>query len=78
MLYFKDGSKYLDTRTLKTYESIVDPKEFFRIHKSYLANMSCIVEYVHSDGHYVLLANKIELPVARNRVADFVKVLKGL
>jgi two-component system LytT family response regulator len=78
MLYFKDGSKYLDTRTLKTYESIVDPKEFFRIHKSYLANISCIVEYVHSDGHYVLLANKIELPVARNRVADFVKVLKGL
>lgn len=78
MLYFNDGTRYLDTRTLKTYESIVDEKSFFRIHKSYLANMAYIVDYVHSDGHYVVLTNKVELPVARNRVSDFVKLLKGL
>ncbi len=78
MLYFNDGSKYLDTRTLKTYETIVDEKSFFRIHKSYLVNMAYLVEYLHSDGHYVVLSNKVELPVARNRVSDFVKVLKGL
>lgn len=78
MLYFNDGSKYLDTRTLKTYESIVDGNSFFRIHKSYLVNMNYMVEYLHSDGHYVVLTNKVELPVARNRVSDFVKVLKGL
>jgi two-component system LytT family response regulator len=78
MLYFNDGSKYLDTRTLKTYESIVDTNAFFRIHKSYLANLSYMTEYLHSEGHYIVLSNKVELPVARNRVADFVKVLKGL
>lgn len=78
MLHFQDGSRYLDTRTLKTYESIVDEKAFFRIHKSYLVNMNFMVEYMHSEGHYVVLTNKVELPVARNRVSDFVKVLKGL
>jgi two-component system, LytTR family, response regulator len=78
MLYFNDGTKYLDTRTLKTYESIVDPNAFFRIHKSYLANLSYMVEYLHSEGHYIVLSNKVELPVARNRVSDFIKVLKGL
>jgi two-component system LytT family response regulator len=78
LLHFIDGSKYLDTRTLKTYESIVDDKTFFRIHKSYLINMNYLTEYLHSDGHYIILNNKMELPVARNRVSEFVKVLKGL
>jgi two-component system LytT family response regulator len=78
MLYFNDGTRYLDTRTLKTYESIVDENSFFRIHKSFLVNMSYLVEYLHSEGHYVVLNNKVELPVARNRVSDFVKALKGL
>ena len=78
MLYFNDGSRYLDTRTLKTYESIVDENSFFRIHKSFLVNLSYLVEYLHSEGHYVVLNNKVELPVARNRVSDFVKALKGL
>ena len=31
-IYFKDGTRYLDTRTLKTYESLLDPMKFSRIH----------------------------------------------
>jgi two-component system LytT family response regulator len=77
MLFFKDGTKYLDTRTLKIYESILDDNNFFRVHKSYIVNIDFIQDYIHSEGHYVILKNKIEIPVARNRVQDFVKTLKG-
>ncbi|PKR79859.1 DNA-binding response regulator [Brumimicrobium salinarum] len=78
MLYFKDGTRYLDTRTLKVYESILNTDKFYRIHKSYIINMDMIKEYVSEDGYTVILKNKIELPVARNRVSAFLKTIKEM
>jgi len=78
MLYFTDGKRYLDTRTLKVYESILNPKEFYRIHKSHIINLESLKEYMNDDGHMAILKNGIVLPVARNRVSSFVKTLKQL
>ena len=75
-IYFQDGTRYLDTRTLKTYESILDPSKFFRIHKSHIINLQLLIEYVNEDGHFAVLKNGLRIPVARNRVTDFVKMLK--
>jgi two-component system LytT family response regulator len=77
MLYFKDGTRYLDTRTLKVYEEILDDTAFYRIHKSYIVNMDMIKEYLSEDGHIIELKNNVQLPVARNRVSAFLKTLKG-
>lgn len=78
MIYFTDGKRYLDTRTLKVYEGILNPKEFYRIHKSYIINMDQLKEYVNEDGHFSVLKNGKLLPVARNRVPEFVKTIKSL
>jgi len=78
MLYFSDGKRYLDTRTLKIYESILNPKEFYRIHKSYIISIAELKEYINEDGHFAVLKNGKLLPVARNRVSTFVKTLKAL
>lgn len=78
MIYFKEGTRYLDTRTLKIYEEILNDTHFYRIHKSYIVNMNMIKEYVSEDGHTLVLKNGIELPVARNRVSTFLKTLKGI
>ena len=75
-IYFKEGNRYLDTRTLKTYESILDRTKFFRVHKSHIINLTMLVEYLSDDGHFAVLKNGLRIPVARNRVADFVKLLK--
>lgn len=75
-IYFKDGTRYLDTRTLKTYESILDEQKFARIHKSHIINLNELSEYLNEDGHYAVLKNGLKIPVARNRVTDFVKMLK--
>ncbi|TNF47956.1 MAG: response regulator [Bacteroidetes bacterium] len=75
-IYFKDGTRYLDTRTLKTYESILNPAKFFRIHKSHIINLDLLSEYVNEDGHFAVLKGGLRIPVARNRVTDFVKMLK--
>lgn len=75
-IYFEDGTRYLDTRTLKIYENILNPAKFFRIHKSHIINLSRLVEYTNDDGHYAILKGGLKVPVARNRVSEFVKLLK--
>ena len=78
VLYFSDGSRYLDTRTLKIYEGILNPSIFYRIHKSHIVNMNYLKEYLNEDGHFAVLKNGKLLSVARNRVSSFVKTLKSL
>lgn len=78
MIYFSDGKRYLDTRTLKIYESILNPKEFYRIHKSHIISIQELKEYINEDGHFAVLKSGKLLPVARNRVSTFVKTLKAL
>lgn len=77
-LFFVDGSKYLDTRTLAVYEQLLNPQHFFRIHKSHIINLDFLTEYVHDDGNHVLLKNGTKLAVARNRVPDFLKKIREL
>lgn len=78
LLFFADGTKYLDTRTLAVYEQLLNPQSFFRIHKSYIVNLDFLTEYLHDDGNHVLLKNGTKLAVARNRVPDFLKRIKEL
>ncbi len=75
-IYFVDGTRYLDTRTLKVYENLLNPEKFCRIHKSHIINLDMLREYINEDGHFAVLAGGKKIPVARNRVTDFVKMLK--
>ena len=75
-IYFEDNTRYLDTRTLKIYENILDPAKFFRVHKSHIINLGRLKEYINEDGHFAVLQGGLKIPVARNRVAEFVKLLK--
>lgn len=76
MIYFEDGTRYLDTRTLKVYENLLNPEKFCRVHKSHIINLDRLLEYVNEDGHFAVLKGGIRVPVARNRVTEFVKMLK--
>ena len=78
LLYFTDGTRYLDTRTLKTYENMLDPSRFIRIHKSHIINLDRLTEYITEDGHFAVLKGGVRIPVARNRVTEFVKLIKHL
>ena len=33
-------------------------------------------EYVNEDGHFAVLEGGLRVPIARNRVTEFVKMLK--
>jgi two-component system LytT family response regulator len=77
-LNFVDKSRYLDTRTLKVYEDMLNPKKFFRIHKSHIINLDHLKEYLSEDGHFAVMKSGAHVPIARNRLSTFLTMLKSL
>ncbi|MEN8929034.1 MAG: response regulator [Flavobacteriales bacterium] len=77
-LYFKDKTKYTDTRTLKVYENLLDSHQFFRTHKSFIINLNYLKEYLTTLGNVAVLASGKEIPVSRNKTKEFTTLLKNL
>lgn len=78
LIHFLDGTSFLDTRTLKVYEEILNTNSFYRIHKKYMINISQLTDYLQEDGPTAKLKTGIKLPVARARVSSFVAKIKSL
>lgn len=77
LLHFTDGSRYLDTRTLKTYEDTLDPGQFLRVHRSFVINLVQLKEYLREDGHWAIMRTGDRVPIARNRVDAFITATRG-
>lgn len=76
-IFFTDGSQYVDTRSLGIYEDILDPKKFFRIHKSHIVNVLCINEFLNTDGSFVIMKNGTKLAISRLRLAGFLELFRN-
>jgi len=67
MVYLTDGRKKLISRTLRDFEEMLTPFNFFRPHNSFLVNMNEVREYVKSDGGYIVLKGKQKIPVSKSK-----------
>jgi two-component system LytT family response regulator len=76
--FFADGTKYLDTKTLKVYEDLLPNREFVRIHKSHVINLHHLKEYTSADGHIAIMKNGHSVPVARGRLSHFLSLVKDI
>ncbi len=65
-IYTKEG-KYLKNKTMKFFESTLDPKHFVRVHRSYIVNTSQItkIEPYEKEGYLVLLKSGEHVPVSK-------------
>jgi two-component system, LytTR family, response regulator len=73
--YLTQNRKYLSAKTMKEYEEILLQHNFLRIHKSHLVNKSFIDNY-RNEG-LVILKDKTNLPVSRQRKQEISAILKG-
>ena len=74
--YFIDGTKILVSKTLKYYADMLRELNFLRVHQSHLINTKYIKEFIKSDGGYLLLTDKSNIPVSvrkRNEVLELLK-----
>lgn len=65
------GKKYLKQQTISNLESSLDPKNFVRIHRSYLVNLERVarLEPYGKDSHIAILHDGARLPVSRTGLA---------
>jgi two-component system LytT family response regulator len=61
------GKKYLKQQTIASLEAMLDPKNFLRIHRSYLVNLERVarIEPYGKDTHVAVLQDGTKLPVSR-------------
>ena len=65
------GHRYLVSRTLAELEALLDPKQFFRSHRSFIVNLAAIAEIVPEDsGNYRIIVRDPErtaVPLSRRQ-----------
>ena len=69
----------LTSKTLKEAEEVLQGGgEFFRVHHSFLINLKFVQKYIRGEGGEVIMHNGKNIPVARSRKQDFLKVLEKI
>jgi two-component system LytT family response regulator len=73
------GSKHLKQQTISSIETALDPKQFLRIHRSYIVNLERVakVEPYGKDSKVAILQDGVKLPVSRAGYARLRDVLDG-
>ena len=73
-----EGKKYLKQGTISNLEASLDPKDFLRIHRSYLVRLERVarLEPLSKDSHVVTLRDGARLPVSKSGYAKLKAVLE--
>jgi two-component system LytT family response regulator len=61
------------SKNMKSVEAAVDPKNFMRVHRSYIVNLNEISEFHRGDGGYVVMSNgdRVEVGITnRNAIQE--------
>jgi two-component system, LytTR family, response regulator len=63
-----EGKTHLKQQTISSLETVLDPAQFVRIHRSYVVNLEKVtkIEPYSKDNYVVVLTNGIRLPVSRS------------
>ncbi len=78
-VFLTTGEVHLITRSLGEVEDTLEGNgSFFRVHRQYLININHIKRIVKSDGGSVSMDGNHEVPIARNRRDDFIKLFTRL
>lgn len=65
--HLTNNTTIITSRTLKEYEDLLGENGFFRVHKSYLINLSCITRFEKAEGGSLVLNNSVRVPVSSRK-----------
>jgi two-component system LytT family response regulator len=76
ILHLAGEPKFTVCKTLGEIEEMLTLSHFLRMHRSYVVNTEKIKEFIKSDGGYLIMENKFEIPVSRNKRDELGEILK--
>lgn len=78
MFHLSDGKKIFVTKTLKYFADMLNDYQFLRVHQSHLINLQYVKEFIKSDGGYLVLKNKDNVPVSVRKRAEVIETISGI
>jgi len=68
VMIYTDEGKYLKQQTMKYFEKHLDSQQFVRVHRSYIANITCIerIEPYEKSNFILILKDGNKVPVSRS------------
>lgn len=73
-----ENQRFLTSKSLKEFEEILNPSQFYRIHQSHLINRDYLKKIINNgSSSSIQLANGNELPVSRHRKREFIAWLEN-
>jgi two-component system LytT family response regulator len=77
-IFLKNDEKYLLSKKIKDIDALFNSKQIIRVHQSYLVNINYIKEYVKNDGYYLVLENRVTIPVSKANRTYLQKMIQNL
>lgn len=74
--YLTDNREILTSNTLKEYDTILSKTGFYRVHKSFLVNLSMVEKFDKREGGTIILQGNIQLPIAYRKKDEFLSLLE--
>lgn len=66
---------HLISKNLKYFETRLDSRRFFRVHKSYVLNLEHMESYVRSEGGHVIMSDHKVIHIGRSRKNEFAALM---
>ncbi len=77
-IYLQTGERITASKTIKSYEDLLAPFNFYRVHKRHVINLNYMRKFVKGDGGYLIMDDDIKIEVSRRRRPAFMEQLRRL
>jgi len=74
-VFTRDGKRTISSKHIRVFETNLDPKRFFRVHKSYIINLEHLKGFSRTEGNMAVLDSGALIPVSRRRLPDFLAMI---
>lgn len=78
IFYLKGGNKIVASKTIKSFEGMFIPFNFFRVHRSHIINLNYIRKFIKGDSAHLIMDDGAKIEVSRRRKGSFSDKLKEL
>jgi two-component system, LytTR family, response regulator len=77
-VFFTNNTKLVLAKTLKDFDELLSPYNFFRVHNSHLINLSELQQFTNRDGDHVVMNDGSKVEVSRRRKSELLEALKKI
>ncbi|HAS40727.1 MAG TPA: DNA-binding response regulator [Microscillaceae bacterium] len=74
--FIKDQKPLLISKSLKDYEKLLPPEQFFRCHKSHIVNLNYLLRYDRREDDILIFQDGSKVPVSRRKLEMLLERIK--